>query len=99
MEKITILNFKTMEGTTSNMTINGVPINNKVMLEVVYCGNCESVLAQFEPNTPIRYRYDYIKNNLQPQLNYCPKCGSRIDYSSCEILDIKVEEVKEETQQ
>ena len=32
MENVSRLEFNTMEGTTSNMTINGVPVNNKVLI-------------------------------------------------------------------
>ena len=91
MDKITQLEFNTMEGTVGNIIINGVPVNQKVKVETVCCGNCKNILAQFQPNQHVTSRYDYINSNIKNQIIYCPRCGYKIDYSGCEIIPLSLD--------
>lgn len=95
MEKIATLEFSTMEGNTPFMTINGIPMHKKVMIEVITCGNCKNILAQFQPNQPIQSRMEYINSSLKNEIIYCPKCGSKINYGGCEIIEEKASEEPE----
>jgi len=95
LDKVTEIEFKTMEGSSGNITINGVPIEQKVNIEIASCKNCKNILVQFEPNQPIQSRMEYIQHNMKGNLNYCPKCGFKIDYSGCEIIDAVFNEVPE----
>ena len=93
MDKIALAKMKTVEGTTSNMTINGVPVNNKVLVSVINCENCNNIIAQFEPNQSLKSKYDYINRSLKQEIVYCPKCGCKLDYSGYEIINAEVSEV------
>ena len=86
-DNVTELEFKTMEGTQGNMTINGVPVEQKIKIEVATCKNCKNVLVQFEPNQPLKSRMEYIEHNMKGNINYCPKCGYKINYGGCQIID------------
>ena len=90
MDKFAIAQMKTVEGTTSNVTINGVPVNNKVLVSIVNCSNCNNILVQFQPNQPLKSKYEYINNNLKNEVIYCPKCGCKLDYGGFEILNADI---------
>ncbi len=93
MEKIALVKMKTVEGTSSNMTINGIPVNNKVLVSIVSCSNCNNILAQFQPNQSLQSKYAYVNDTLKEEIIYCPKCGCRLDYSGYEIINADVIEI------
>lgn len=95
MDKVAVAKMKTVEGTTSNMTINGVPVNNKVLVSIVNCENCNNIIVQFEPNQSLKAKYDYINNNLKKEVIYCPKCGCKLDYGGYEIINADINVINE----
>lgn len=95
-DNVTELEFRTTESTTSNITVNGVPVEQKVKVTVALCKNCNNILVQFEPNTSLKDRIEYIQQNLKGNLNYCPTCGYKINYTPCEIINAEAKLIREE---
>ncbi len=99
MNNTAIAKMGTVEGTTSNMVVNGVPINNKVLISVISCSNCNNILAQFQPNQTLRAKYAYVNDNLKTEIIYCPKCGCKLDYNGYQILDADISSNEETSSQ
>ena len=87
MDKFATAILDSVQQQQSTMIINGVPQGSqKVTVHFVKCNNCSRVLAQFNPGDPIRGIIDYIKTKLANDINYCPTCGSKLNYTA-DILE------------
>lgn len=76
----------------SQMIVNGVPVQQE--MTILCCPECGKVIHQLDQSLPPVIIKQFLEQNievLEKELQYCSRCGTKLNYRSYDVFDVEAE--------